>query len=350
MTTDYLLIGQGLAGTLLAYELLQRGEEVVVIDEVYPRAASKVAAGLINPITGRYFTKSWRVDELLPVARETYHALEKLLQTQFYHDRTLWRAITTRAEENDWMGRSALPEYQPYIDAQLYDNPWQGIIQPAIGYGKVKQAAQVDVAVLIQAFQDYLQQSGRFVFEKFDSSALTVNNDGVKYKDITAAKVVFCEGFQLKQNPWFNHLPMRGDKGEVLIIRIPGVHQLDIVKQHIFLAPLGEDRYWVGASYVHAFENDLPTEKGSEYLLQHLQEILLVPFEVLEHKAAVRPTVKDRRPMLGQHPEHPALYVFNGLGTKGASLGPFFARQMADLVTKDLAVDPLVDIRRFGGG
>jgi glycine/D-amino acid oxidase-like deaminating enzyme len=348
MKTNYLLIGQGLAGSLLAHFLEQAGQRVFVIGQQNERAASSVAAGLINPITGRRFVKSWQVDCLIPFARTAYRALEQELGIPIFHERNILRALGSPQEENDWLARSADPAFEAYILGQADLSRYAGRIHPVFGYGEVRHSAQVEIGALVAAYRQYLEGKDAYREEAFDYQQLQLGAEGVVYQDITADTLVFCEGRWAKGNPFFSYLPFHGDKGEVLIVRIPEAGFEKILKQGIFIVPLSDGRYWVGSNYVKSPADDAPTAAGESFLRSALEDILQLPFEVLEHRAAIRPTVKDRRPFLGRHPQYSRLAIFNGLGTKGASLGPYWAHHLAAHLTAGAALDAAVDIGRFG--
>ena len=348
MKIDYLIVGQGLAGSLLAYFLEKAGASIYVIDPDGEGSASRRAAGLINPVTGRYFVKSWRVDELIPFARQTYRELEHLLGGSFFHERTILRALTSAKEENDWLARAGDPGYQAYMGDHADKAALGQLLYPTLAYGQTLQSAQLNVSVFLDFFQKQLIGKNRLSKNYFHYDQLVVNPGGVTYGEIEASRVVFCEGYGGVKNPFFNYLPFRGDKGEVLIVEIPGAGFERIVKQNnTFLAPLGNDLYWVGATYAWQFADDQPSGQAREELLERLKTVVKLPFKVVDHWAAIRPTVKDRRPFLGQHRELPALWIFNGLGTKGASLAPFWARHLSAVMMEGKELDGEVDIRRF---
>jgi glycine oxidase len=345
--TDYLIVGQGLAGTLLAHFLIDAGVKVQVIDNQHEGAASMVAAGIINPITGRRFVKSWRVDELIPFAKETYNELEAILGEQFYYPRAIIRTLFNNREENDWLSRSGESGYQPYMADDVELGAYAANTEQAFSYGEVRNAAQVNAGALVERFRDYLRELKAFHTGEFNFEQLEVHADHVIYEGVPFRHVVFCEGYRGGQNPFFSYLPFGGTKGEVLIVRVKEARFEKLLKHRVFIVPFGDDTYWIGATYDWKFDAADPTPEGYSFLKDRLSELLTVPFEILAHKAAVRPTVKDRRPFLGKHPDFPSLAIFNGLGTKGASLGPFWARHMADFLTKNIKLDPAVDIARF---
>lgn len=333
---------------MLDFFLQQRGCSVGVIDDAYPRAASQVAAGLINPVTGRRYVKSWRIDDLLPVARTSYRALEQALHISIYQELNVIRSLFNHREENDWLGRSGEPGYEDFLIDEVNLGAYAQFTEPAFAYGEVRGGAQVDLAGLILAYRERLEQESRFQEAIFDFGELDINGNRVCYADWQASAIIFCEGARAKDNPFFNQLPFRGAKGEALVVRIPGARFEKAFKHRVFIIPLGDELYWIGATYDGQYPDDQPTEKGRNFLEDRLRDILKVSFSVVEHRAAIRPTVKDRRPFLGRHPHYSQLVLFNGLGTKGASLAPYWARHLTEHLLDSQPLDPAVDIGRFG--
>ncbi len=345
---DFMVIGQGLAGTLLAHFLRWDGCSVVMIDDAQPRAASRVAAGLINPVTGRRFVKSWRIDELLPFARHTYRSLEANLGIPLYHERPILRALYSVEEENLWLERCADPGYRDFIAEPAAPGAYSGYVQPAHAFGQVKGGAQVDLGALIDAVRTKWMGEECLFGEPVDPTRLNISKSEVLYGAVRARRAVYCEGRWSKDNPFFRELPLIGDKGEALIVRFPQGIRFDAVLKHrVFIVPLDNGCYWIGSNYTSRYADDTPTAQGRTTLEENLRRTLTLPFEVLEHRAAIRPTVRDRRPLMGKHPSYDNLFIFNGLGTKGTSLGPFWARHFADHLQGRTPLDAAVDIKRF---
>ncbi len=317
------------------------------MDDDYERASSKVAAGIINPVTGRHYVKSWMIDELLPVARAVYRQLESELKVPLYREINVLRALFSPGEENDWLARCADPVYQPYLTANPDPGIYSSATEPAFRYGGIRGSAQVNVPLLIRTYRHKLKAEGALLEEIFDYTAVELFGDGVRYKGIEARKILFCEGAKGINNPWFGHLPLQGNKGEVLLIRLAGQAPELILKHRIFIVPMPDGGCWIGSTSENRFEDDLPSQKGRDYLENHLTSLVRVPFEIRDQLAALRPTVKDRRPLLGLHPEFPQLGIFNGLGTKGTSLGPYWARAMARYVSEGIVPVSEVEIGRF---
>ena len=344
---DYLIVGQGLAGSLLTYFLHKKGKRLLVFDPGVDGTSSKVAAGIMNPITGRRYVKSWRIDDLFPFARKTYHELEEILGVQLYRDRNILRALHNPTEQNHWMSRLGDESYAPYMLPVSDAGSWPSYLKPVYAFGEATQGGQTNLRVLLHHFRKWLNTHHTLVEDFFNYEELDRSSDVLRYRDWRFKSLIFCEGYKSRQNPYFNNLPYEGAKGEVLVISLPGPQPKKMLRHQIFLVPQEDGTYWAGSNYVWRYEDEDPTPEGKAYFMGKLEKMLASPFEVLDHQAAVRPTVKDRRPLLGVHPEFSNIFIFNGLGTKGASQGPFFADHMTNFLTENTPIDPEVDIRRF---
>lgn len=349
MEYDYLLVGQGIAGTLMAFELLQKDKKILVIDAGHPATSSKVAAGIINPITGRHFVKSWHIDALLPKAWASYRALEQLLGITILEERPLTRFLATTKAHNDWLVRSGNPELQTYLGPTFDPEDYRPFLQHFESGVVLQHTGRARLAALTSAFKDYLRQADALLEAPFDYKQLHLHTEGVQYQSIQASKLIFAEGHRLLHNPYFNYLPLTPAKGDVLIVRIPDYPaSQQLIKHGVFIVPLTEpDHYWVGSTYHHHYQDSTPLPEDRLRLEERLAHALRLPFEVVEHRAAIRPAVRDRRPLLGQHPEHSALYLLNGLGAKGASLGPHCAQALLGLMERQQPLQPEVDLHRF---
>jgi glycine oxidase len=347
LKVDYLIVGQGIAGTLLAHFLRKQGLSILVVDDAYKRSATQVAAGIINPITGRRYVKSWLVDQLIPFAKKTYQEIEEIIGVECFHENRILRSLFNHREESDWLIRTADPLYEDYMLDTVDLGAYAQQTEPAYSYGEVQHAAQVDIGTIAKYYRQILEADHQFRELQFDYEALEIKPEGIQYEDVEANQIVFCEGAKAKQNPFFNYLPFGGAKGEVLIIRIPDIQFEKILKHRVFMVPLSDGTYWIGATYDWKYDHDETTPEGKQFLKDRLDDFLQLPYEIVEHKAAIRPTVKDRRPFLGRHPQLAPLTIFNGLGTKGASLGPFWAAHMTQFLLNNRILDKTVDIRRF---
>ncbi len=341
---NYIIVGQGIAGTLLAYFLLKAGKDVVIIDEQHKGAASKVAAGIINPVTGRRIVKSWRIDDLLPFAEATYRQIEQEFDLNIYHQKNILRSFDNNKQFTDWSVKSVREDMCDYISDECETEHLQGIIRPHYAWGEIHDTARVDLPLLIDIFRNFFIQKNILFTDNFNYEKIIIEDHHIIYNDLKSPKIIFCEGWRSRFNPYFNDLPHEAAKGESLIIRIPDVALNQMIKSGIFIVPTVDDRYWVGSTYAWDDLNDTPTEAARTDLLQRLDKVLEVPYEVLEHHAAVRPVFKHRRPVMGWHKTFSQLGIFNGLGTKGASIAPYWAAHFCEHLCTGTPLDAEVDV------
>ena len=346
-TVDYIIVGQGLAGSLLAYQLIERGCSVQVFDKSHEGSSSTAAAGIMNPITGRRFVKSWMVDDLFPFAVQCYRGIEKKLQVEFYKEREIVRALFNLKEQNQWDERSVLSAYEDYMDSSPKIDEVEAAVKAPFSWGGLKKAGQLNVPLFLETLKSYFTELACLEQEAFDYKALSWDENGVQYKNYHSKKVIFCEGHQARFNPWFSYLPFVPSKGEMLQIAIPDLTLDLIIKHKSYLVPLENKSWWVGSTYEWNDLSETPGDAGTEQLMRSLSDVLKVPFEVEKVQAAIRPTVKDRRPFLGSHPQHKSLIIFNGLGTKGTSLGPYWADHLCQHLLEGKDLNEEVDINRF---
>ncbi len=347
MKYDYLIVGQGLAGTLLSYFLIKNGQRVLVIDDEYQTSSSKIAAGIINPITGRRYVKSWLFEELMPFARSTYQELSETLGITCFEPRNIIRVLFNIKEENDYYSRSGEVGYQHYMLENPNYDEYETVLEPVFSVGEVTNSGKVNLQNLLHTYRTHLNSTQSILTETFDYQHLIINKNHIQYKQITASKIIFCDGIKSLDNPYFSYLPFNGAKGEVLIVRIPNFEPQKIFKHRMFFVPLEKDLFWIGATNQNDYHDALPTTKGKKELEEKLNEILKIPYEIIEHHAAIRPNVKDRRPFIGVHPKIDNLLIFNGLGTKGSSIGPYFAQHFTDFLLGKSSLMPSVDIKRY---
>ena len=347
--TDYIIVGQGLAGSILALTLLKKGKSVIVIDNGKPNSASKIAAGLYNPVIFKRLVKSWLADDLLPYMNAFYPQMEKLLGAEFYFSKRILKPFAEEQEKILWLKKTE-EGVGKYLNKTIYTEDLNGIVYNPLGISEVKHAGNLDAIVFLNACKEDLKKKNLFIEEIFDHAQISLTENSINYKDISATKIIFCEGYKTTENPFFKWLPFKLTKGETIIIKLPDEHKIPfeiVINKAVFILPLGNNTYKVGATYEWEDLSENTTEKGRLELLEKLKKVLKVPFEIINHQAGIRPTVNDRRPLIGLHPEHPQLAVFNGMGTKGVMLAPFFANQFANFLENSSPLDKEVNITRF---
>lgn len=344
---DYLIVGQGIAGSMLAWFLNKANKSFLVIDAGTAAASSTVAAGLINPVTGRKYGTTWLADSLLPFAEKTYREIETALGERFYSPIPLYHLFDSVKAQNDWSLKCGSNDYKnylaneriTYLDADKVVNPF--------GCFEVSGAARIQAQKLNTAFRSWLINNKSLTEDFFDFRQVSFSRDAVMYKGQAFRKVVFCEGAAGSQNPYFDFIPYQLAKGEVLIVRMPEFYNDRVIKGEVGIVPWdGKDLYYIGATHHWSFNDALPSAEGRRELEDGLKKTIKSTYEVVEHRASVRPAVTGRRPFIGRHPQHANLAVFNGLGTKGFSLAPFCAAQLVEHMENSGSIMPDLDAAR----
>jgi glycine oxidase len=342
---DYIIVGSGLAGISFAEVALDNNKTILVFDN-NSQNSSQIAAGLYNPVILKRFSEVWKAQEQLVEMNLFYSVLEKKLDYKADIKMPILRKFFSIEEQNDWFIASDKIGLAPFLSTEIGTNKIEGIDSP-FGYGQVLQTGYVDTALLLKKYKEYLDVQKILVEEAFDYSALEFEIDFVKYNSIRSKHIVFAEGFGMHSNPYFHHLPLDGTKGELFIIKAPKLVLDVIINTSIFILPLGNDLFKVGATYNWKDKTDLPTEEGKTELLERINEIITCDFEIVSHFAGVRPTVRDRRPLVGTHPIHKSLHILNGLGTRGVMLGPSMAKALFNFIDCKIPLDTEIDIKRF---
>ncbi|MCS6928291.1 MAG: FAD-binding oxidoreductase [Saprospiraceae bacterium] len=337
-----LIVGQGLAGTVLSWALLQRGAEVWVAEGDLAHPASTAAAGLINPVTGKLYVKTWQYDDFFPIAKRFYAEMEAALRICVWSDVRVLRLLDTPKSVNDWEARQSDPAYAGLLSTVVHAGSWQPYLHHPGPWGETRGAARVDLPLLLSAFRAYLLEKGLFLSEKISPEEITKLAQEYEV-------VIFCEGWRGALNPFFPNLPWRLTVGEALLVRLlhPNAASLcDVVKKNLLLIPLGDAYVWAGATYRHWFPSMPIPEPRPEALEKEVRQLLRVPFEVVRVISGIRPTVRDRRPLIGESSLQPNFFLFNGLGTKGALLAPYWAEHFASHLLEGVPLSPIVHIHR----
>lgn len=342
---QYLIVGQGLAGTMLAHQFLKTGKTFKIIDPGV-NESSRVAAGIMNPIVFRRVTKSWMVDQCLPEAVRQYRELEELLGVRFLFEREIRRAFSSEQEKEWWEQKSALEEFNGYIDSPGSATPPPTYLKAPFGNEMVHRVHYVETKMFIDTNRSFFKEKGVLLEDTFDYDCIT--DEGCLLDGIRFDKIIFCEGYQSRKNPFFSYLPVNATKGQILDLEIPLVtNRSEVLNRKCFVLPLENGAFKAGATYEWDSPDTLITEAARKELEEKIAGLIDAPFSVTGQEAGVRPTTDDRRPLLGCHPERDDLYFFNGLGTKGYLLAPYFAGEIFLSVTENKPVLKDADLVRF---
>lgn len=339
-----LILGQGLAGSCLALELLNRNIPIRVVDVPWLSASSRVAAGIINPLIFRYYTLSWRAEHYFEYSKNYFRRFGEHTKNAILHELPMLR-VFGQNEVELWKKRADVQPFIRYLRKQIMGNV--NGLNLEYGAGEVHASGWIDTARFLTVVRQILSEKQlideqQWDYRQIEASASRVYFDG---KEFQAA--VFCEGYHAVNNPYLSGIPFRPVKGDILIVRIPGLSVDYIVNSKIFLVPLGNDEFRLGSTYIWNFVDEKPEKHGMEMLLNDLSKIVSTRIEVLQHVAGIRPAMADRRPVVGQIPGYENLFVFNGLGSRGGLLAPPLANYLASLLTGMIAQDAETDPARF---
>lgn len=342
---DYIIVGFGFAGIAFAHLLEKHQKSFIVFDGNIPKS-TQTAAALYNPVVLKRFTSVWKASEQMNLLHNFYQEIQEKLGEIIYEKLPTFRKFISLEEQNNWFIASDKPTLDKYLSIDIKKEINKNIETP-FGVGEVLETGRIDTRKMEKLYQKHLQEKECFQRENFDFSQLQIVENGVFYKGISAKRIVFCEGYNVVQNPFFTYLPMQGCKGELLTIFSSELNLDSVIKSGVFIIPFGNDTYKVGTTYVLDDKTYTPTIQAKEELLQKLKELIHSDFEIIGQEAGIRPTTLDRRPLVGIHPENPSLCILNGLGTRGAMLAPYTATALFHHLENGVDLDKEMNINRF---
>lgn len=346
-----IIIGSGLAGVFLSARMCLAGHSVKLVDAGPENRASNVAAGLFNIVTGRSAVKTWMAETLLAELmgffdHPDFQALKVHLQLA-----EIYRPFRSSFDANEWLGKSGepwfrdivIPDPTPRLPEQI-NNPDGGL--------RILPCGRADTLALLPGILQVLESKYGLerINEKLDYTTIEPEENTLELagKSTSYDELVFCDGLGLLKNPFFNWLPLRPLKGQVLNVEIPDFDPGFILSRKIFLIPTPEGSFLAGSTYERQFEHSDPTPEGRKELEYAIKNALYLPFKVIEQRAGIRPTTPDRRPMMGTHPEYKHLHVLNGLGTKGWLQAPYLSKIMMNSIEGDKnSLSKVVNITRY---
>ncbi len=332
MNIDFLIIGQGLAGSALALELLKRGRSVLVVDRQDVGSSTRVAAGLITPLTGKGMNPAWEQEKYLSVAEAFYHELEKESGRKLYRKTPVVRAFLTEKEAAKWAGKRKEMARWAY---DRTDCPFKN----AVGSIEMPDGAWLDTGAFLRVVKDKLEDKGAWMESDFSEGEVTMVGEELLWKDVRARRLILCQGaYGLGKGGWFGDIDHRSAKGEVLTVRLDGLDETKRYHANGWIAPRGGGIWKAGANYNWKDLDSEPTEAGKKEVLDKLATWLDFPMEIMEHTAGVRPIIQNSFPVTKMHSDYPNIGFFNGLGSKGSLMAPGTAAQFADKLSSQLEV------------
>jgi len=343
---DYIIVGRGLAGTVLALSLIRENKKVLIIDEPSLSSSSKVAAGLFQPMTFKRTVETWEGLNSITKATKFYQWAEKLLNESFFHPLPMYRMFSSFEEQNNWSLKVTDSRFSNLIGENK--NKEADSCESKFGYGNVNHSGYLDIPKLLEAAEKYLQSINSILLQKVDYNSISILENGIIYKNNFAKSIIFCEGWMIKENPWFSYIPMKPVKGEVMTIEIPDKEFNSIISSGLFSVPRKEGGYRIGSNYNWKELNEIPSEEVKVAFVEEISDILNTnQISIKNHVAGVRPASHDRRPIIGKHPQYQNFFLFNGLGARGVALAPFVSNLLVQNLINGNDIPSEMNVSRF---
>ena len=365
-TIDYLIIGQGLAGSILGYTLLEKGKKVLVLDAPKLQHCSKIAAGICNPITGRNLVRTWKAKELFSFLNDFYPKLEDQFQQKFFFKTPIYRPFQNLEQQQDWsahedkINEEVIYPKERFLQENIHDE-FGGLL--------IKNGGHLRTDIFLEAIKNYLLEKEAYQEEVFEFENLEIQNNRVVYKNSEANHIIFCRGAADKTNPFFEKLPIFPAKGEILHVDIS--HDEDVVQKlnqiilnkGCWLVPYFNYKnenylndkvkkeaittFRTGSNYDHKDLTLQPTQKAREEIETKLQAVLNLDYQVKKQEVGIRPATRTRKPLIGTHKDFKQIHIFNGFGAKGSSMIPYFAHQFSEYLLNNGELDREVRIEKW---
>jgi len=338
----YLIIGQGLVGTWLAYFLQQRNISFAIVNDSSTASATKVASGVMNPVTGRRMVQTWMIEEVLPFAVDAYEAFQEKTNSKIIN-----KAPVVLIHPSQQM-KDSFDYRMGHDNVYLKNNnplTWDSFFNMHFGTGEIESCYWIDLLSFLEAGKKVFAQN--YIEANFDYVDLKLVEGGVRWNNISAEKIIFCDGVNTMMNPYFKTLPFAPNKGEALIVEIKGLTAKHIYKNNLAIVPWKENLFWVGSSFEWDYTSTIPTDAFKQKTIESLNAVLKIPYTITDHLVGIRPANTERRPFVGLHPVHTQIGICNGMGTKGCSLAPYFTHQLIEHIEHQKAIHAEADVQRF---
>ena len=343
--TELLIVGQGLAGSCLAWALWRRGISFRVVDAPQAGRASWVSAGLITPISGKRFAITWKFVEALPVARSFYESLTSEGCPNLFTPRDIVRIFQDETERGLWSKRRDWPALKPWVKEE-YDEVTGDGVKTNPGGVRWRGGASVDVARFLTFTRNWLTAKGWLLEASVDPASLIEHPNRIELAAWEARRIVFCEGFRVRDNPRFDYFPLRLARGDLLTLRVTSPLPSRVYTREFYLLPGTDQTARLGATFSTRADPH-PRREDLESLLAGLHRMLDINVEVQTHEVGVRPNSSHFRPVAGFASAHPRAGIFNSLGSKGALFAPWIAEALAEHLTTGKALHRHVDLEFY---
>jgi len=346
---DFLIIGQGLAGSLLAWRLISHGKKVLVIDSCLKQTSSRTAAGLINPVTGKRLVKPTHIENYLNSARTLYNDLGSFFNHKVFFEKPQLKLFRSEEDKLQWQKRKKDLSYHPFLGEQIKVEDTPFLPTNSLGGFEQKQCAYLNTIPLLDKLRQFFINKNAFINAQVNLNELNIGNDSIEWQGHKASKVIFCDGYHLQNNPWFSWLPLQPVQGEILTLETDQALPEEIIQFGKWLLPTSNKQFKLGATWQWQPLDEVSTKKAHTELTQacYAEFPQLKDAKLIAGNVGIRPATKDKNPFIGVHPSQPQLLVFNGFGSKGSLLIPWYSQCFSRYLLQGDPLPKHVDINRY---
>lgn len=339
---DYIVVGGGFAGLFFVHQLIKNNKSFILVSD-RKQSASEVSGGVVNPIVLNKFTSFWLGNEQMAFLKTTLSEIHKYLGKDYFEQKPVHRILHDDNEKQTWFEKSKLDELSDYLSPEFLD--FTSVINP-YGIGEVLQSGRIAVSTFFSDFYSYLDKNNSYFNATFDFNHLNVNDK--TYQNIEYQNLVFSEGIRVLNNPYFSNLPIIPSKGHHLSVKLSEpITEGGILKKKHFFFPMENGLYYAGGTFDRNSTDESIMDDSVNALKESIEEIYPHPYSVELVEVGLRPTLTDRRPTLGEHPQHKNMYILNGMGTRGVLNGCYFANELYQHIENGAELHPEIDIKRY---
>lgn len=305
-----------------------------------------MAAGIINPITGMRLTKTWLAEQIFPYARDFYGKLEEKSGKTFWIDREIIRPANDVEQLNDALSRISDGFLSDYLEYSENDPELDKNLHAKHGYFRIKHGGNLNVIEFLNYTRTFLTAENIFLESWLTPESVNYHKNSIELNGLKAKQIIWCTGHYQKSELPFSYLPFSATRGEMLRIESKKLEKSYLYNKNAFVLNKEKQEFLCGATFSHNVEDTI-TDVGKKQVLEKINDLIRPEFSILEHYYGIRPTVLDRKPFIGIHPELPNTYIFNGLGAKGVTQAPYFAKEFVNFILENKNLIKEVDIKRY---
>ena len=337
---DYIVIGQGIAGTTIAWWLHLNKKIFYILNDEKKNTSSAAALGIYNPITGRNSVKTWNAEILFKELEKFYSKVEKKINKKILYKKNIYRPYKNIKEANLWNKKISNSKYENYIKSEVNNKKTNGLYDE-LGGIITSKSGYINVNKYISESKKYFISLGRYKKYKLNNKKILIKNNKIKIKNWNANNIIMCIGIDETNNKLFSYLPFKHVTGSSITIKSK-LKINNIINKGISIIPLKNNLKNVGSTYGNETNNN-----GLQELIDKLSKLLKIKYTIIKKKFGIRPATIDRKPFVGKHPIFDNLYILNGLGSKGISLAPFCSKELFNSIEQKSKINFEINVKRY---